>query len=554
MTWRWLVLGAAIVGVVLFVDPATLATGVDTIAQRPFPLLAAVVAYTAAFALRAVAWGPLLPTPVAWSRRVRAILAMLAVNHTLPGPVGEIVRAREVVSDGLPLRSALLSVVAARAVDVFAVGALLGTSALLAGEAPTWIRWAAPAAIGLPTAAGWVAHRRGVRVRGPQMAASAAWAVPSWALEAGVVMVIAAAAGHPLSLAAAVLVTCASLLAQVAAVLPGGIGTYEFGMTTALAALGVPVEEALAIAVMSHAVKFVYALAVGLPALAPWRRRRLPTPSDVPVAEAIPAATFDDASPVASRRPAVVVLPVHDEAATVVEVIDAVPPVVHGHPTRVVVVDDGSSDRSGALARAAGAEVISHGRCRGLGAAVRTGFEAALEADAWAVAFLDADGEYRPEQLADVLAPIAAGDADYVVGSRFAGTIEAMHLHRRVGNLVLTWLVSLVTRRRISDGQSGYRALSRAALAAAEIEHDYNYAQVLTLDLLRKGYRYAEVPIRYHRRTHGRSFVKLGRYLRAVLPAMWRVIRRTTQPSWVARLAAELTASAEAEPHPQAVR
>ena len=77
-------------------------------------------------------------------------------------------------------------------------------------------------------------------------------------------------------------------------------------------------------------------------------------------------------------------------------------------------------------------------------------------------------------------------------------------------------------RAPISDGQSGFRALSGAASADAEIVHDYNYAQVLTLDLLAKGYRYLEVPIAYGFRTSGRSFVRPLCYLRRVAPAVWR--------------------------------
>ena len=88
---------------------------------------------------------------------------------------------------------------------------------------------------------------------------------------------------------------------------------------------------------------------------------------------------------------------------------------------------------------------------------------------------------------------------------------------------LLTVALSVVARRWITDGQSGYRALSADAARSAEIAHDYNYAQVLTLDLLAKGYRYAEVPISYHFRTHGRSFVRLGPYLRHVVPAVWRM-------------------------------
>ncbi|HEX2038556.1 MAG TPA: glycosyltransferase [Acidimicrobiales bacterium] len=218
--------------------------------------------------------------------------------------------------------------------------------------------------------------------------------------------------------------------------------------------------------------------------------------------------------------PKVVVLPVHDEAAVVADVIARVP-----HDFEVVVVDDGSTDGSAEIALAAGAKVVRHDRNRGLGAAVRTGFEEARALGASVVAFLDADGEYDPAELPALVQPILDGEADYVVGSRFDGRIDAMLPHRRVGNVVLTWLTSAVARRRLSDAQSGFRALGRDALAVARIAHDYNYAQVLTLDLLRKGFRYREVPIGYSRRRQGRSFVRLLPYLRRVLPAMVRAAR-----------------------------
>ena len=230
------------------------------------------------------------------------------------------------------------------------------------------------------------------------------------------------------------------------------------------------------------------------------------------------AATDDDA-------PVVVVLPVYDEAPTISAVIDAMPVEVNGRAVEVVVVDDGSTDGSADLALAAGAKVIAHDRNRGLGAAVRTGLTHARDTGAFAAVFLDADGEYDPSQLPALVAPIERRQSDYVVGSRFRGTITAMLPQRRVGNRVLTALTSGVARRRLSDAQSGFRALSRDALRVVEIGHDYNYAQVLTLDLLGKGFGYTEVPITYGRRVHGRSFVTVGRYLRKVLPAMARAAR-----------------------------
>lgn len=219
-------------------------------------------------------------------------------------------------------------------------------------------------------------------------------------------------------------------------------------------------------------------------------------------------------------------VPAHNEAASIDAVAARVPETVDGRRVCFAVIDDGSDDDTALIAEDAGCEVIRLGERRGLGAAVRTGLAEAVERGAVAVAFCDADGEYPPEELDSLVAPILANEADYVVGSRFAGRIDRMHPHRRLGNVVLTAALRKIARAPITDGQSGYRALSAEAARMAEIEHDYNYAQVLTLDLLHKGFRYLEVPISYGFREQGRSFIRLGTYLRRVIPAVWRVQRR----------------------------
>jgi glycosyltransferase involved in cell wall biosynthesis len=220
-----------------------------------------------------------------------------------------------------------------------------------------------------------------------------------------------------------------------------------------------------------------------------------------------------------------VIVPARDEEATVGELLDRLSRVrVPGHELYLIVVDDGSTDRTAEVAGERGAAVVRHGKNRGLGAAVRTGLQAAVEAGASAVAYLDADLEYYPEDVPGVVEPIRAGRADYVLGSRFLGGVGGMRLHRRLGNHAFTALLMILTRRRISDGQTGMRAFSREAASRAEIIHDYNYAQVLTLDLLRKGFRMEEVPVRYRVREYGASFVRWS-YPLKVLPAIWRELR-----------------------------
>ena len=222
-----------------------------------------------------------------------------------------------------------------------------------------------------------------------------------------------------------------------------------------------------------------------------------------------------------------VVVPAMDEEATIGELLDRIKRVrVPGCEIFTVVVDDGSMDKTVEISRGRGAFVVRHEGNRGLGAAVRTGLRSAVAEGADLVAYLDADLEYYPEDIPRIIGPILEGKADYVLGSRFRGEsgVRGMRAYRWLGNHFFTALLALLTRRPITDGQTGMRAFSREAAANFEIIHDYNYAQVLTLDLTKKGYRLLEVPIRYRLREHGASFIS-WRYPAKVLPAMWRELR-----------------------------
>jgi uncharacterized membrane protein YbhN (UPF0104 family) len=498
------------------------------LAMAPIGLALALACYFTAFWLRAWGWRSTLPG-LGIGHSLAALHVSLLGNHVLPLRLGEALRVTSVLRrTALPAGPVLASAVTLRGADLVSV-AMLAALAAFMGLVPWlagmwwWALLAGAVALALAGAC-WSLRlaRRGAALRLPSPLVLVS-VIAAWGLESVVVFEIASAAGHPLSAAEAVAVTAVTIVAQALAVTPGGIGSYEAAATAVLVAIGVPAAPAFAIALTTHAVKTAYALVAGAVALvtpAPgyWGRWRLPRKVPPrPYGGAVSDGVAGDGAPV------VAFMPVHNEESTIGAVIAGLRAQLPDQPLVVLVVDDGSTDSSAARAAEAGAVVIRQPGNLGLGAAVRRGLTEAVAYRPCAVLYLDADGEYTPADAPAMLAPVLTGSADYVVGSRFAGRIGRMWPHRRLGNRVLTLWVRWLTRRRdLTDGQSGYRAFSPQAAASAEIVHDYNYAQVLTLDLLAKGYRYAEVPISYSFREAGKSFVSLGRYLWRVVPAVHR--------------------------------
>lgn len=541
--WAW-ALGTAVsavaaVVIVRTVDVGSLRESAAAMADQPLVAVGALAVFGLAFGLRAMAWQRVLPD-LPFGQSLAGIHLAFGANHVLPLRLGEPLRIVSVVRRaGVPLAAATSSTVALRAADIAAIvllGIVVGPT-VVADLLGAWA-WAVLAAVLAVGGAGvfWLARTaRGattdVRLPGP---AVALLTVGAWLAESVLTWQASHWAGLDLTYAQAVVVTAVAVGAQVAAIAPSGFGTYEAAAVAAYVALGFDAGTGLAAALMVHALTTAYSLVVGAvavfaPAPGLLGRFRLPPDAGPPPDDSAAAVRSvpPDAPGPRVPRPVVLFLPAHDEEATVARVVRRAPATVAGHPVEVVVVDDGSSDATATRARDAGATVLSVGRNEGLGAAVRRGFAEATRRNAVASAFCDADGEYDPAELERLVAPILAGEADYVVGSRFAGGPRRMLPHRSFGNRVLTVAVSVICRRRITDGQSGYRALSADATAAAEIIHDFNYAQVLTLDLLAKGYRYREVPITYAFRTHGRSFIRLGRYLRNVVPAVYAELNTT---------------------------
>ena len=202
-----------------------------------------------------------------------------------------------------------------------------------------------------------------------------------------------------------------------------------------------------------------------------------------------------------------VVIPALDEAATIGEVVAAVPRrIPRVRDVVVIVVDDGSTDGTADVALAAGADHVErHRRNRGLVGAFRTGVHAALAAGADIVVHLDGDGQHDPVHLPRLVAPILSGDADIVVGVRPLGEASEISTIRRRGNQVGSWVFRRLTKLSVSDMTSGYRAFSREALLRVNVTSEFTYTIETLIRSARMRLAVTEVVVPARPRTSGES-------------------------------------------------
>jgi glycosyltransferase involved in cell wall biosynthesis len=222
----------------------------------------------------------------------------------------------------------------------------------------------------------------------------------------------------------------------------------------------------------------------------------------------------------------IAIVPALNEEDAIARVIDEIR--AYDRELEIVVIDDGSPDRTAQAARAAGAHVVRLPFNLGIGGAVQTGFRYAYENGFELAVRVDGDGQHDPAQLAAVVAPVVRGEADIVVGSRYlapGGEGYRSTVSRRAGIRILASIVSLLTGQRITDPTSGFQALNRKAIAlfAVDYPHDYPEVEALVL-LLRHRLRLREVPISMRPRVGGRSSIRTlssGYYMVKVLLALF---------------------------------
>lgn len=193
--------------------------------------------------------------------------------------------------------------------------------------------------------------------------------------------------------------------------------------------------------------------------------------------------------------------PVLDEEAKIGEVVRRTPRDVVDD---LLVIDDGSTDRSAEVARSGGARVISMGRVVGVGAALRAGYAEAVRGDYDVAVVMAGNNKDSPEEIPRLLDPIAEDRADFVQGSRFlapGADFGAMPFYRRIATRVHPLLFSVVTGRWVTESTNGFRAVHRRVLEDPRLDLDQSWLDAYELEpylyirSIQLGYRTVEAPV-----------------------------------------------------------
>ena len=194
----------------------------------------------------------------------------------------------------------------------------------------------------------------------------------------------------------------------------------------------------------------------------------------------------------------IIQIPCFNEAEALPATVAALPKSIPGiDEIETLVIDDGSTDGTAEVARRHGVQhIVRHRRNRGLAAAFQSGLDTALAAGADIIVNTDADGQYRGEDIAVLVAPVVAGEADIVIGDRGVGRNEHFHPVKRQLQRLGSMVVRRLSRTKVTDAVSGLRAISRDAAQRITITTEFSYTTDMLIQSGRKRMAIASVPIR----------------------------------------------------------
>jgi len=201
-----------------------------------------------------------------------------------------------------------------------------------------------------------------------------------------------------------------------------------------------------------------------------------------------------------------VVIPIFNEEPTISDVIGRLKATMQkiGFKHEIIVVDDCSEDRSLEISKSQSVKVYALKKHMGKGYALRVGF---AKAKGEIIATIDSDGSHRPEELPLLLTPILQDQADFVIGSRFLHEKPASAKKlNAIGVRLFNVLIKIFTRTKVSDSQSGYRAMKSEILKDLRLRSgEYEIESEMLVKTARRGFRVKEVPISFEQRTYGKS-------------------------------------------------
>lgn len=205
-----------------------------------------------------------------------------------------------------------------------------------------------------------------------------------------------------------------------------------------------------------------------------------------------------------------VIVPAYNEEGSISRVIEDIRE--HFPAGDIVIINDGSSDRTSEIARGLGVKVADLPYNLGIGGAMQAGFIYALQEGYDAAIQFDGDGQHHADQISRILKPWLSQEADYVVGSRFLSDNGfTSSVQRRIGAKILSFVVSAITGQKITDTTSGFRLYGKKTLEFFSSIYPEDYPEVEALILAhKKGLRIVEVPSEIGPRTHGRSSITVS--------------------------------------------
>lgn len=198
----------------------------------------------------------------------------------------------------------------------------------------------------------------------------------------------------------------------------------------------------------------------------------------------------------------IVMIPAHNEEKTISDVIKNVPRNIEGiDDIKVLVINDGSNDKTVEKARIAGAnKIISNKKNLGLAQTFKKGLNESLEMGADIIVNIDADNQYDSKEIPKLILPILESRADIVLGDRQINKLDHMPLSKKIGNRIATWVTRRLSGYPVKDAQTGFRAFSREAALKLNILGSYTYVQETIIQAVHKDLIIEEVPISFRKR------------------------------------------------------